>query len=249
MATGWQIITCWWQNLGMNKTVHIWFNGGEVILPKDNGWEKFGDIDALRTFLICAESWQRNGWEVKRLSTLPVGNEKFDPISARFNYSLTPFHYPEFGPSRGYAGRVNKQFHWYKPEMWQYLAKLKSLCESGKDIMTASMDVINFGFTPGDVPQVYGGEMLYFQPEHFSLSSFVTTWPWLNRAEEIVMEYDRGELPEIRADYISDERILREYGTGRSHAVQKFACNPGPAPLIHFARSTLARIFHEIPLS
>lgn len=212
----------------MNKTVHIFFNGAGVEIPPDNAWDKFKEIDALRTFLICAESWARHGWEVKRLTT----------------------YQPDYLPMPILAvGRISSQ-RWYAPGLWQFIPKALAVAERGYNFF-ATMDVINFGFRPEDFFNLCekSDQAYYFQPEHFSLSAFCATPGWLKTAGNILVAYDRGALPEIRGQYVSDERILREFHAATCFPVQKFACNPGNSPLIHFARSTLGRIYSDIPLS
>jgi len=212
----------------MSKTVHIFFCGDGVEIPRNNDWEKFGNIDALRTYLICADSWHRNGWKINRLST--VGG----------TYPITPF----LG-----AGRIKNQFHWYPERYWQFIAKAKSVAQPGLNWFV-TIDVINNYFGADYfVPEPLEG-CVSFQREHFSLSFFAATPEWLNAAEKILIDYDRGELPEIKgATYISDERILREYSAFVSKPLQEFASNKSGLPLTHFARSTLGTLYNQIPLS
>lgn len=215
--------------------IHIWFNGDGVEIPANNDWEKFVAVDELRTFLICAESWQRAGWDVRRLTTTP------------YDYPVTPFQS---------TGRCAEQMYWYKPEYWQFVAKAKAVASAGINWF-CSYDVLNINFTPEYIPPLdipVSGSVFYnFQQEHFSLSLWGATKLWIERAEGILVGYDQRQLPEIRASYISDERILREYGIHageiQNFACQKFACNPGDEPLIHFSRSTLGRMYKAIPLS
>lgn len=215
----------------MNNTVHIFFNGSGVEIPPDNAWEAFGELDALRTFLICAESWRANGWEVKRLSTLENDFTRQEFIS---------------------GGRVEKQYSWYGQDYWQFIAKARAVAGPGINWF-ATMDVINRGYSPSlaeaDFMKFSCGGCLSAQKEHFSLSFIGVTWSWLLHAENILLGYDRGKYSELRANYISDERILREYSMAGNSERQKFACNAGDEPLIHFARSTLARTYNSIPLS
>lgn len=225
----------------MNNTVHIWFNGRGVYLPANNDWEKFGEVDALRTFLICANSWTRNGWQVKRLITSPLpimlNNVEYAP-----EYIFTP---TPFLPN----GRAASAYWWYPSEMWQYIAKCKAVVEPGFNLFV-SMDVINNGLLP-EYLKNYDENLgcVSFQKEHFSLSAFMATPNWLIKAENVLLAYDRGELPEIRSNYVSDERILRDYLPGFNAGGQKFACALGYEYLIHFSRSSLAQQYRAIPLS
>jgi len=148
---------------------------------------------------------------------------------------------------------------WYPAQYWQFCAKAKSLLQPAEWAMFATMDVINNSLEPEIIqerrvsclPTTIEGvswDCISFQLEHFSMSSIYCSRAWLETAENILLKYDRGELPEIRAGYISDERILREYAPWNHFPVQKFACAGGEnAPLVHYARSTLCRKYAEIP--
>lgn len=221
----------------MNNTLHIWFNGRGLVLPGDNGWEKFEEVDALRVFLLCADSWTAQGWAVKRISTA------FDPATYNYPFPKTVWQI---------AGRVQFQFPWYPSEMWQFIAKAKSVAVPGINWF-ASMDVINRDYSPvlaeADWMRHNIDGCMSAQVEHFSMAFIGVTYSWLRQAEEVLIKYDRGELPEIRGSYVSDERILREYLPGGNSKRQKFACNSGDEPLVHYARSTLARKYREIQLS
>jgi hypothetical protein len=213
----------------MNPTVHIFFNGTGVRLPERNEWEKFGEVDALRLFLVCADSWRRHGWDVRRLSTV------------QGDYPAT--HFLE-------EGRVQTQFHWYAEELWQFVAKAKSVAVDGPNVF-CTMDVINAGVIPAAIRLLDLSlfACYSFQAEHSSLSCFVCTRDWLDWAENILLRYDRSELGLIPGDYVSDEAILRTYLPSKIVPWQKFACNPGPEKLIHFSRSSLARLYSATPLS
>jgi len=209
---------------------NIFFNARGVEIPADNAWDGFRGVEDLRVFAMCAESWRRSGWNVRRLST--VGTD----------YTPTPF-LPD--------GRVAAHYHWYGSELWQFIAKAKQVAQDGAQ-MFVTFDVMNYGLKPCaarlldfpiGVPTCHS-----FQAEHFSLSCLVANGDWLELAEDILLAYDRGELPEIRATYVSDERILREYLPGHAVPWQKFACNGGDERLVHFARSALARTFGAVPL-
>jgi hypothetical protein len=226
----------------MNNIVHIFFNGSEVNFPPNNDWEKFTGLDAARTFLICADSWRRNGWEVKRFSTAPEPGRG----ESYYDFPPTPFH--------PFTGRVKDQYHWYPADYWQFIAKAKAILNPEEWGMFVTMDVINLNFQPPHLEFIYSGDLakgcVSFQNEHFSMSSIYCSREWLVEAERILIQYDRGELPEIpKATYISDERILREYSIHAQFKTQEFACGNNSAPLIHYARSTLANNYRDIPLS
>lgn len=212
--------------------IHIFFNGEGVVFPDRNDWEKFQELDAVRTFLICAESWRRAGWEPVRFSTVGAG---------------VTFEAQKFLP----AGRIAEQFKWYPAPMWQFIAKALDVATDPHGIYHfATMDVINHGFTPPAFFIPPCGCVTY-QKEHFSMSFISCTRAWLLKAAAILNQYDAGELKEIPRDYISDESILREYAEFKLTPLQAFACDPMKQhfPLLHYARSTVAREYAAISTS
>lgn len=212
--------------------IHIFFNGEGVVFPDRNDWEKFKELDAVRTFLICADSWRRAGWEPVRLSTVGAG----------VTFKEQPFlsH-----------GRVQEQYAWYPAPMWQFISKAIDVASDPNGIYHfATMDVINQGFTPPAFFMPPCGCVTY-QKEHFSMSFISCTRAWLLKAALILADYDNGTLARINRDYISDESILREYAEFKLTPLQAFACDPQKTcfPLLHYARSTLAREYNAIPTS
>lgn len=216
----------------MSATLHLWFNGEGVVFPQNNDWEKFQELDAVRTFLICADSWKRAGWNVSRMTTDDFG----------IGFRRTPFRDD---------GRVSKQYHWYSQNRWQFIAKALSLATEPNGVYWfCSFDVINNGYmVPGFIMPPVG--CVTFQREHFSLSFFCATRAWLLNAESILMQYDQGGLPEIPRTYVSDEGILRQYAKFQHRPLQAFALDPEKQlfPLTHYARSTVAYEFKQIPTS
>lgn len=214
------------------KTVHIFYNGEGLHFPQGNAWEKFKGLDSVRTFEICAESWERYGWEVKRLSTL---ENDFNP---------TPF-LPD--------GECSKSFHWYPTDYWQFIAKAKQVAEKKGRAVFATIDIINHGFWTQNCPVPWkDAQCLSFQREHFSLGAFCADYYWLLMAEKILLRYDQGKLPVIRGgEYVSDETILREYLPGELWPVMTFANNTERQsyPLCHHSRSSVASVYERIPTS
>lgn len=211
------------------SVINIWFNGWGVELPPGNEWEKFKGADSVRLFLACADSWKRNGWQVNRLRT------------DQGDFAPTVF---EAG------GRCEKSFHWYPPSCWQFIAKARAIAERdpGRAHWFACVDVFNTAFPSQKRTPAKGGWT--FQREHFSLALFCASADWLKGAEETLQRYDTGDLPEIHRAHVSDETILREYYAHRSDnlGLLAFALDPERElfPLVHYARSTLAREFEKV---
>jgi hypothetical protein len=222
----------------MKPEIHIFFNGEGAFFPRGNAWEKFGPgLDSVRTFAICAEAWERQGFAVRRLSTVD-DRDSFTPT--------------RFLP----GGECEKSFAWYPRQYWQFIAKAKAVAAASprKVIFFATMDVIplgtNHGLHTAEINVPLCG-YLNFQAEHFSLSTGVASHEWLGQAEDILTRYDRGELPSLCREYVSDETILRSYARYKNAAAMTFAGNTERAgfPLCHFARSTLKTCFTQYPTS
>lgn len=211
----------------------MFFTGREVKFPENNDWEKFVGLGDLRSFLICADSWARNGWEVRRLTTLARG------------YTPTPFLA---------CGNIQKNFWWYPAILWRFIGAARAVAQPGANWFTQG-DVFNLEFwgrhyasLPDIQKLLEATGAVYFQVETFTLATFVCTPEWLDTAEKTLMRYDNGELPEIKTTYVCEDQIFRQYGPALAHFPrQKFSCVSGPSPLIHYARVGLPRAYLEIP--
>lgn len=218
----------------MPNTVHIFFNGDDCMFAPRNDWEKFVGVDTLRLFAVCAESWRRAGWTVRRLVTTPTVRN--------------PIPYLE-------SGEVAKSFSWYPRPFWQWTAAAQAVAESDQSALHlfGTIDILNYDFRPDDCPDSMGRGPLVmnFQADHFSLGLVAANAAWLNHARQTLLAYDRGELPPLRRDYVSDETILREYAGYKiqAYTVQRFAGATFPEPLLHFSRSSLKPYIDQIPLS
>lgn len=207
-------------------TVHIFFNGHDCYCPPGAVWEKFVGLDSMRIFLVCAESWRRNGWKVKRLTTADDGSYR------KINYDLV-------------KGECRKSFDWYPLPFWQFIPKAKAIAAKAKNRLHyfATIDCINFAYTGDCVREVKVSDCVCvnLQKEHASLGAFAADFEWLDYAEEILRQYDCGRLAPLNREYTSDETILREYARhGRVNTdAMTFACNTekDKFPLVHFSRS------------
>lgn len=228
----------------MKPTINIFFNGLECYFPDGAAWEMFQGLDTARVFLICAECWHRNGWNVKRLSTVQIANEHFKPT--RFLRD----------------GECSKSWDWYPEIFWQFIAKAKTVAASDSAVIHwfTTIDVLNFGFK-GDKwrivpPLLKRGEAFCISPqrEHFSLALIGCNLAWLVQAERILLDYDAGILPSLNRVYTSDETILRTYSPRneiRTIGEMTFSCNTAKdtLPLCHFARSAVKPSFDSYQLA
>ncbi len=207
------------------KNVYIFYNVDEFHAAKDNAWEKFKGIDTARLFLACAESWRRNGWNPVRIST------------------------KEAAECDVFTGQITKSFHWYPQSYWRFIPYIcdRFNHEAGSQMFT-TIDVINYGFSPMMVDALPGADCISFQKEHFSMSTILCNRHWRATALNCLTMYDRGRLPALDRDYVSDETILGVYGAYDTHPVQNFPINESAerSPLIHYARSTVSRAIRDI---
>jgi len=210
--------------------VHLFFNGDECFFPPGAAWEKFRGLDAARTFLICAESWRRNGWDVARLSTLE-----------RDSFIPTPFLAD---------GECSRSWHWYPEPFWQFIAKAKAIArvEPSAWHWFGTIDVINFGFKEPFPPQdeatcrrIHECGCASYQREHFSMSLICCRLDWLEEAERLLIAYDQRKLASLNREYTSDETILRVYARAVLVPLMTFANNTEKDgfPLCHFSRSAV----------
>lgn len=219
------------------NTIHIFYNGTDTVFGENNDWEKFRNPDSVRLFLACAESWRRNGWEVRRVST--VDRDVFTPLI--------------------FAGRIAKEGRWYPAPFWQFIAKAVSLPLTGHnydgtcdEFVFGTYDVFNYGLSPYQIgcgSSFDEAGCVSYQRDHFSMSLIRCNRRWLARALEILKDYDNGKLPRIPGKYVSDETILRAYAQYSLCPIQAFPVHPTAheCPLIHFGRSSLHGAFEKIP--
>ncbi|MCI0554491.1 MAG: hypothetical protein L0287_26380 [Anaerolineae bacterium] len=206
--------------------VYIFYNNDEFHAAKDNAWEKFKGVDTARLFLACAESWRRNGWNPVRISTKEA--TEFDV----------------------FTGQITKSFHWYPQSYWRFIPHIR---ERFKDAynpqMFTTIDVFNYGFSPLIAEGLSGSGCISFQREHFSMSTILCNRQWRADALNCLIRYDRGELPALNHEYVSDETILREYGSYEIFPIQSFPISPSAmsSSLLHYARSAVSRAIDNIP--
>lgn len=230
------------------KTIHLFFNGREAQFPENNDWEKFDGHDAVRLFLTCAESWRRQGWNVKRLTTAKVVGTADYPDGT----SAPTFEY-DF-PAQEFTGRIATEGKWYPADNWQLCAKCATLePDENGEIWIGSFDVFNWGFTgqgiDGWSQTVFDNwGCVSFQREHFSMACFVATPEWFVTACELLKFYDMGKMPRIPGKYTSDETILRKYAEYTLYPQQSFPLTTDQHlyPLTHYARSTIRGAYEGI---
>lgn len=218
------------------KTLHLFFNGDGVTFPPRNAdWNGYGALQDVRMFNVCAESWTRQGWNVKRLTTAP-GN-------------YLPFTFT------GRCAPTNPCASWYPAAYWQFLAKAITVADSAGYTAFATIDMLNHGLTPEmarlAIHRAGDPEYVSFQTEHLSFAGFAAKRTWLDSACRTLLGYDAGELPDLgRA--VCDEYILRAFTKAPVCLPFATMANNTDArryPLTHHGRSTLRFQFESVPLS
>ena len=215
----------------MKSTVNIYFNGDGVEFPPGNAWGGFKGLNDARLFQVAANSWERNGWNVRRMVT------------------------PEKAP---YKGEIIKQYHWYKETYWNFISQCEKISRDGDKLhVFATMDIINqtlylpesFFDTHLTLPH-----FINFQREHFSLGAFAANNLFFKQALICLQKFDEGKI-KARGDLISDESLLREHLGQTPYIVNlpfmTFASNVTKHvhSLLHFARSTVAFDYKRIPVT
>jgi len=223
----------------MKPLCYIFQNQGTENFPAGNQWEKFPpEMQDVRLFNFAAASWEINGFEVRRLTTRDLTDAEKIPFLDHGN-----------GPSVACK--------WYPPEWWQLLAAVRKVIikEKRPDIVFTSLDVQNVIYDPDELEHdlwmmtTHSLDFINFQAEHFSLSTFVCDLDFCERAGEILLQYDWGKIPRIAAEYVSDERILRDlYPAKLVHHNGRQLFGRG-GQLIHHARSTLAEKFNSYAIN
>ncbi len=221
----------------MKPKIHLFFNGNECAFPSDNAWEKFEGLDTARLFLVAAKTWERAGWEVRRLSS----DHAPDPI--------------RFHPQ----GACRASFTWYPEVFWQFIPACQGVATASPETKWhwfACIDVLNLGSkgrfwaaTHETNAESVRQEFISFQKEHFSLSLFAATARGLKNARTVIEDYDRGALTRLDRAYVSDETILRNYLPHRPCIDLRFPWDSEDCNLLHYARSTVARLYEKIPSS
>lgn len=217
--------------------VYLFFNYSRAeALPPHDYWINFKNPDSTKLAFFAAESWRRLGWQVERMSSARVS------------------------PGFQFTGRCREACKLYAVEFWNFwfeahdLAHLASAVHREPEGLAwfTTTDVFNYGFTPalaadlarrlaeGKAP----GEPMAaaFMAQHWSNAAFCANTAYCLQAIETIKRYDRGELPALEADLVSDETILRAYCPGQVEPLARYALAEAgwsSAPMLHFPRSCL----------
>jgi len=212
--------------------IYLFFNN-PCRLPADGDkWNNWQDPDTTKLAWVCGESWRRAGWKVKRL-----------PKETEHPYVFQTFY-----------GRLAESVLQYPFEYWNFWFQALKVCEKEGATWFTTIDVINFGGwdtidMQTDILKLELDkqplDIITLQSQHFSASALRLTVAGCLQAIDLIRRYDAGEFATIPCDLVSDETILRYYGTYSNLKVCAYPVeeNASDYPLIHVTKSTLARLF------
>lgn len=72
------------------NTAHIFYNGDDLHCPNEteaSNWGAYKNPDSGKMFAVCADSWERHGWQVERLML-----NRAWPVFGRFKQSNYPYN-------------------------------------------------------------------------------------------------------------------------------------------------------------
>jgi hypothetical protein len=227
----------------MNKTIHIFYNGFDYScpLPQDDKWSNYVNSTSPRMFLQTAVSWQRNGWEVRRISSVNVGG-----INA-----------PESFCFKGRLRESLERYPYHYWNLWKLLADMPEPCK-----WVCNMDCYNQDYTPEEAhldlrsQQASQGCMsgaVCLHVNRWSNAIFYAGPSFAQRVCDMIEDYDEGHGEPLVTDFVHDELLIRELL--QKHYVTVPRCDFGfikphweKAPLINISRSTISRAMATIPV-
>jgi len=224
----------------MNNKIFLFFNhpaklpAGEV-----DKWNNWDSPDTTKLAWVTADSWRRNGWNVRRMTSVRDKGlqafSQFEPFTGhlRLSQSVYPLEFFNFW----FAARdIIREHH-------------------GLGQWFLTIDVMNHGFSPTvaeklvkSAEQQKRPHMITLQNQHFSASLVYLTEEGCNKAIETIRAYDRGEFPALKSDLVSDETVIRHYMEkyyAHFRVCWYAAIEEGweKAMLLHIPRSVLGRLF------
>ncbi len=217
----------------MKPTIHIHYNASDFSAPdgENDYWRNYLNPDSAKMFLVCAESWLRHGWQVKRLvsptHTGFVFLDKLKQVKGNIH-----------------SNYVDKALQ-YPIEFWNWWFVVHKFCDS-KGMFICTTDCINNGFTPEKAVFKLSARIsdnVSFGKDWTNTCCYVTTQS-AREAIQACYSVDTGRLsmPEIMA--VSDESIFRKHGhwQGMDLLATPFLDKGWEEKLLlHYSRSMLVR--------
>lgn len=224
---------------------YLFFNGEELEplraeVERGNRWEHTGGFDTVRMAYVAAQSWQRAGFDIARLSTRPA----FEGEGFKFKGKLLP------------------HIEWYPIQRWDFWFKaLPILTRAGEAgawfftidsvLVSASADFLEQARAAAKAE--HDADCMTLMQQHVSLCAFWCNDDFAHQMIALCYDYDAGRLPMLAMPYVSDETLARLYGKHihnfpigyYQHEVE--ATNPWVG-MVHYTRAAL-RWFDSIPLA
>lgn len=200
--------------------VYLFFNyPREEMLPKHDYWINFRNPDSTKLAIATTLSWERQDWEVERISS--DGETGFSQFTGRLQASAALYDLKFFN-------------------FWFAAMKVAPA-------WFTTIDVLNIAFTPRtaqycvSVAKNFGYECVSPR-KGFSAACLWVTPEWCLQAINIIRAYDMGEFAKLESDLVSDETVLRHYGRWHDFNIMTYALaesNWRDGNLIHIPRSVL----------
>lgn len=211
--------------------VYIHYNALDFGAPTGatDRWHNYTNPDSAKMFLVCAESWRRQGFEPIRLNS----------------HGVTGFRF---------KGALNCAFE-YPLEFWNIWFQLLKLAPC----FFTSIDVINYGFSNHECERLclnqyavraYPGNMYslsFNATENWTNACCFVTKEFCENAIDLCYQVDSGKLPIPGCVVTTDEAILRENRDKLGpHLI--YTCYHSRSHLVHYHRSMLVNALDLHPV-
>jgi len=200
------------------NTVYLFYNGDDIHVPDEREyckWNEYKNPDSAKMAWVCADSWFRHGWTVKRLRC-GNRNASFDGRLAR-----SPYPYNDF--LRELHGAMTD-------DVLQRAAFTTS-------------DVVNNGFAP--MTDLISSQDYICLNHSFTMAAGIVTLIAISDMLTVLHAYDRSfdqymQVPGMPCD----EHVLRHLYPRNKYRCLDLMCPPmaNDRPLVHYSRSCLQHL-------
>lgn len=212
--------------------VYIHYNARDFIAPngQNDRWNNYTNPDSAKMFLVCAESWKRQGFEPVRLNSFGVSGFHFNGELKRIQV---------------HDNMTGKTDFEYPLEFWNVWFQLRKLAPC----LFVTIDVINFGLKEREMKLVchltFESALTFNKTPNWSNSCCYVSREFCDWAIDTIYKVDSGKLAMPRCIITTDEAIMRENLTFQ-HRV--YTCYHESGNLIHYHRSMLANALDLHPV-
>lgn len=206
--------------------IYIHYNGHDFFAPKgeDDVWTNYRNPDSAKMFLVCADSWERNGWTPVRLDTSNIKGFEFS------------------------GACVPLLEHWPLP-MWNTWFMLRELAPC----MFCTIDTINNGLgveNPIISHDYLAHDHCVSYSSNFTMHAFYCGQDFPSLVIDTIYRADRGELPLPQTMHVSDEQIIRQHLSEKFYFIPRMKFSrinkDDNSMLTIYPRSILARALYSI---